>query len=107
MSEELLEGEFYTLTDDDGNENQFELIASCELDGNVYLALVPVAEDGTPIDEEEYVILKRETDDEGEEILVTIDDDDEFERIADIFSDEFADIDYDAGVEDDEEEAAD
>lgn len=95
--DELLEGEFYTLTDDEGNESQFELIASCELDGNVYLALVPVAtEENEP---EEYVILKREFDEDGEEILVTIDDDEEFDRVADLFDDEFADIDYDADVE--------
>ena len=104
MSEELLEGEFYTLTDDDGNENQFELIASCELDGNTYLALIPVGEDGTSAEDEEYVILKRETDEAGEEILVTIDDDEEFDKIADIFDDEFADIDYDEGDDEEEED---
>lgn len=90
MADEIYEGEFYTLTDEDGNESQFELIGSCELDGNTYMALVPVGED------EEYVILKREVGDDGEETLVTIDDDDEFDRVADIFDDElFAEIDYD------------
>mgnify|MGYP001165598740 CR=1 FL=1 len=90
MADELFEGECYTLTDEDGNESQFELIGSCELDGNTYMALIPV-EDG-----EEYVILKKETDENGEDILVTIDDDEEFDKVADIFEDElFSEIDYD------------
>ena len=55
------------------------------------MALVPVGED------EEYVILRSEIDENGEESLVTIDDDDEFDRVADIFDDElFSEVDYDA-----------
>lgn len=101
MADELFEGEFYTLTDDEGNETQFELIGKCELDGVVYLALVP--EEDSDSDEYEYVILKVETDENGEEILVTIEDDDEFDRVADIFDDEFSDIYYDEeGAEDGE-----
>ena len=90
MAEELFDGELYTLTDDEGNENDFELIGKCVIDGVTYLALVPDEED------EEYVILKCETDEEGADVLVTIDDDDEFERVASVFDDEiFSDIDYD------------
>lgn len=76
----------FTLTDEEGNENEFELIGTLELDDEEYLALVPL--DG---DEDEYVILKVTTDDDGEELLVTIDDDDEFERVADAFEDQFMD----------------
>lgn len=98
MADELYDDEIYTLTDEDGNESQFELIGSREVDGQTYLALVPVDEN----DEDEYVILKVEIDENGEETLVTINDDDEFDRIADIFDDElFGSVDYD---EEDEEE---
>ena len=85
MAEELFEPELITLTDEDGNETQFEIIASYEMDGVTYLALVPTENN----DEGEYVILRLEADpeNEGEEILVTIDDDDEFDKIADIFDD--------------------
>ena len=41
------------------------------------------------------MILKCTVDENGEDMLETIEDDDEFERIADIFDDEFADIFYD------------
>ena len=93
MAEELFdEAEIFTLTDEEGNENQFELIGSHEMDGITYLALIPIDNN----DDEEYVILKVEQDEDGEDMLVTIDDDDEFDRIADIFDDElFNEIDYD------------
>ena len=93
MADELFNEEIFTLTDEDGNEKQFELLGSQEIDGNTYLALVPVEDN----DNDEYVILKVEDDAEtGEEILVTIDDDDEFDRVADFFNDElFGEVDYD------------
>ncbi len=97
MAEEVFESEYYTLTDEEGNELKFELIGSCELDGNEYFALVP--EDGKADSDGvvEYVILKKEKDDNGEDILVTIDDDDEFDKIADIFEDElFDEVDLDS-----------
>ena len=91
MSEEFYGDEIFTLTDEDGNENEFELLGSTEIDGCTYLALEPVAENP----EGEYVILKMEKDGE-EDILDTIDDDDEFDRVADYFEDElFSEISYD------------
>ncbi len=86
--------EIYTLTDEDGNELHFALLGSLEHEGNEYKALIPVNEDGEE-ESNEYVILKCSVDENGEDIFETIDDDDEFDRIADIFDDEFADIFYD------------
>ena len=93
MADELFNEEVFTLTDEDGNEKQFELLGSQEIDGETYLALVPIEDN----ENEEDVILKVALDEEsGEEILVTIDDDDEFDRVADFFNDElFGEIDYD------------
>ena len=92
MAEEIMEGEFYTLTDEDGNETKFELIGSVEMNDNVYYALIPEE------DSEEYVILKLAQDEDGEDILITIKDDDEFDTVADYFEDElFDEVDYDAG----------
>ena len=96
MAEEIFEfeQEVFTLTDEEGNESDFEFIGRIELDNNTYVALIPV--EGT---EEEYVILKVETDENGEETLITIEDDDEFDKVADAFEDEFmSEIDYDAGA---------
>lgn len=88
------EMEIYTLTDEDGNELNFGLLGTLEHEDATYKALIPVDDEGKE-ESDEYVILKCAIDDDGEEILVTIDDDDEFERIADIFEDEFSDIFYD------------
>ena len=92
------EEEVFTLTDEEGNESDCEFIGKIELGDNTYVALVPV--DG---DEEEYVILKVDTDENGEEYLSTIDDDEEFYKAADAFEDEFmSEIDYDAEADETE-----
>ena len=99
MEEKNMEFDCYTLTDENGKESQYELLATCEMNGNTYYALIPV--DASEEDDVlEYVILKLEKEVDGEEFLVSIDDDDEFDRIADIFEDElFSEIDHDAGEE--------
>lgn len=92
MSEETFEFEVFTLTDEEGNESDFELIGNMEIDGEKYVALYPVDSD-----EDEYVILKVALDEDGEETLLTIEDDDEFDKVADAFEDEFmSEIDHDA-----------
>lgn len=104
MADELFDGDILTLTDDEGNENQFEVIGTHELDGVTYMALVPFDDKAEDREEAEYVILKVELDEDGEEVLVTIDDDDEFDRIADIFDEKlFDEIDYDDDADIDED----
>ena len=94
MDEKEFQSEYYTLTDEDDNELHFALLGTLEHEGNVYKALVPVNEDGEE-QSEEYVILKCAVDENGEDVLETIEDDEEFDKIADIFDDEFSDIFYD------------
>ena len=100
MEENIFENDYFTLTDEDGNEIEFELIGQCEKDGNQYFAMIPVEHDAnTPEDVCEYVILKLATED-GEEVLVTVDDDEELDNIADYFDDLFTqELDYDADDE--------
>ena len=102
-NDDIFENELFTLTDEEGNESQFEMLGSLELDGKNYVALVP-----TEGDQDEYVILKLESDDNDGEVLVTIDDDDEFDRVADEFEDAFmGEFDCDENgfsVEDDNED---
>ena len=102
MDEKEYEGEYYTLTDEDGNELQFEVIGSAELGGTMYYAMIPVQDQPENADYCEYVILKAETDESGEEVLVTIDDDDEFDDVADYFDDMLSDeADYDLNLSED------
>ena len=97
MAEELMGDEIFTLTDENGVETDFELIASQEIDGTTYVALIPYAPEKEESVEEEYVVLKLVADENGEDLLITIDDDDEFEKVAEIFEDMlFEEIDYDA-----------
>ena len=91
---EIYDPEIYTLTDEEGNELNFALLASLEHEGTEYKALIPVDENGEETSDE-YVILKVGVDEDGEDVLETIEDDEEFDRIADIFDDEFADVFYD------------
>lgn len=92
-----LDGEFYTLTDEEGNEIEFEVIASAVLNDQTYFAMVPTEDQPEEEDVCEYVILRAEKDETtGEDILVTVDDDEEFDRVADYFDDMLSDeADYD------------
>lgn len=96
MDENMMENEYFTLTDEDGNELQFEVIGQCEKNGEQYFAMIPVEEETAQNDDVcEYVILKL-TKEGDEEFLVTVDDDDELDDIADYFDDIFSqEIDYD------------
>jgi uncharacterized protein YrzB (UPF0473 family) len=70
------------------------------MDGQSYVALAPVAEDGDSAGEEDdegsFIVLKVIEDEDGEESFETIEDDEEFDKIADIFEDLLmGDVDYD------------
>ncbi len=96
MDEKEFENEYYTLTDEEGNELRFDVIAQAEIEGTMYYAMIPVDDQPDEEDMYEYVILKADKDEDGEDILVTIDDDEEFDNIADYFDDMLADeADYD------------
>ncbi len=94
LDEEYFDTEIYTLTDEEGNEEEFELIGKYMENGVTYNALIPADEKKQ---NGEYIILRREEDEEGNVFLATIEDDEEFDRIADIFDDSFNDVDYDEG----------
>ncbi|MGI6166667.1 MAG: DUF1292 domain-containing protein [Eubacteriales bacterium] len=88
--------EYYTLTDEEGNEYNFELIGRCELDGNVYYALIPIDDVKGNDEYAEYTILKEIIGEDGEPEWVTIEDNDEFDDVADYFDDLFSrEMDFD------------
>ncbi|MBO5512041.1 MAG: DUF1292 domain-containing protein [Clostridia bacterium] len=102
MDEKDFQSEYYTLTDEEGNELQFEVIGAAELKGVKYYAMIPVDDQPDEEDVYEYVILKEEKDENGEDMLVTIDDDDEFDDVADYFDDMLSDeADYDLNNDED------
>ena len=81
------------LTDDEGNEYNFEVLDAIESDDGRYLALLPVHETAEELleDSGELVIVKVGEED-GEEYLYPIEDDDEYETIADAFVDRLEDF---------------
>ena len=97
--------ELYTLEDEDGNEQEFELLDVMEYEGDVYYALTPFYGDQKEDmlqDDGEVVILKEENVD-GESMLVSIDEDDEYEKIGGLFLERLNEI-YDDEDEEDEED---
>lgn len=95
--------DIYTLEDEEGNEQAFELLDVMEYEGEKYFALTPYAESPEELLEAsgEVVILKSEFIDD-EEMMVSIDDDDEYERIGKVFIERLEEM-YDFEDEGDEE----
>ncbi len=90
-----------TVIDDDGNEQQFEVLDRIETDdNNRYVAIVPYYEDAAQMlqDDGELIIL-RVVEGEDENILEPIEDDDEFEEIASVFEERLSEF-YDFEEED-------
>lgn len=108
MSEERNEftPDLFTLEDEDGNEQVFELLDVLEYEDNTYYALVPYYgedEDALAQDDGEFVILKTEEVD-GEEMLVSIEEDAEYETIGNKFLERLNEIYGDDEEEDDDED---
>ncbi len=95
MEQHEFEFETVTLTDEEGVERDFDILAVMEFEGGEYYALVP-----TDSDEDEYIILKSEFSEGDEQVLITIDDDAEFDRVAEAFDNELMmDYEEDEGKE--------
>ncbi len=90
--------DFLTVTDEEGNEFELELVDTLEHSGTTYHAFFPaVAEDGetgeprdVDADDEEYgLIIMKAVEENGEELLSTLDTDEELEEIYQLFMDRF------------------
>ena len=89
-NEELLNEEevsILELTDEDGNEVEFELVDSVDYEGEEYLILLPMDEE-----DPEVVILKVVTDGKGNESYVTVDTEETLMAVFEIFKERFKDI---------------
>ena len=68
------------LVDEDGNEVDFEHLMTLEHNGKAYICLVPV-EPMEDVGEDELVIMRIETDEEGNDFYTTIEDDAELDEV--------------------------
>jgi len=77
-------GDFVSITDEEGNEFELELLDILVVDDICYHAFVPAEEAESDEEEVEIIILKA-VEQNGEEILSTLDSEEELNRIYDLF----------------------
>lgn len=92
MAEQEYGPDLITLLDDEGQEHEFEIVDTLELDGEHYIALVASYDDPEEMlqDDGELVILKSVMDND-EEFLEAIEEEEEFDRVAALFMDRLKD----------------
>ncbi|MCI8657164.1 MAG: DUF1292 domain-containing protein [Oscillospiraceae bacterium] len=86
MSEEF-GPDFITVTDEDGNDIELELLDVLEHKGQTYMAFFPaVPEDETDEDSEDYgMVILKSIHENGEELLSTLDSEEELTEVYDLF----------------------
>jgi len=97
MSEEY-GSDYITITDDEGNEFELELLDTIEYNDEIYMSFLPA-----DLDEEEEnpeMIILKVVEEDGEEILSTLDSDEELQTVYEKFMEQlFADSSEDENFE--------
>ena len=90
--------DFITVTDEDGNDFELELVDTLEHQGVTYYAMFPAVEadddTGEPkdvdADDEEYgLVIMKTIVENGEELLSTLDSDEELDTVYELFMERF------------------
>jgi len=96
--EENFGPDFITVTDEDGNDFELELVDTLEHQGVTYYAMFPAVEEdeetGEPkdvdADDEEYgLVIMKAIQEDGEELLSTLDSDEELDAVYELFMERF------------------
>lgn len=77
--------DFLTITDDDGQEYELEVLSTLEYSGNTYLAVIPAAGSQDALQLEVSILKSLEED--GEPLLCVIDDEQELQAVYDLLMD--------------------
>ena len=94
--------DFISVTEENGNEFELELVDSLEHNGVTYYAMFPAVaeneETGEPVDvdadDEEYgLVIMKVIEENGEELLSTPDSDEELDTVYNLFMERFFDED--------------
>ena len=89
MSEEY-GPDFITVTDEEGNDIELELVDALEHEGNTYMAFFPAVLEEDAEDSDEYgMVILKSIEENGEELLSTLDTDEELEKIYALFMERF------------------
>lgn len=84
---ELINENIITLLDDNDNPIDFEIIEMLEIASKRYAFLLPLNDEEDVTEEDEAVIFRIDTGDDGEEIFAYIEDDEEWEMVVDTYND--------------------
>lgn len=81
-----------SLNDENGNEVKFEFLDLVEYEGEQYVVLLPVLEEGEEDDGEVVILRVEDSDDESEEeAYVSVDDEETLMKVFNIFKEKFKD----------------
>lgn len=86
-----------TLIDEEGNEQQFEILHTLEYEGEEYYALLPYEEPTLPLEvtqkidpNEIFVVMRLQILEDGTEAMASVDDDALYDLVGGMFLEEFA-----------------
>lgn len=75
--------DLYTLVDEEGKEQTFEVLADTEYEGETYYALTPYYENPEDeLDDDGLLVILKSAEQDGEEFLSSVDDDAVFDAVA-------------------------
>ena len=78
--------DFITITDEEGNDIELEMVDALEHKGQTYMAFFPVlSEDDDEDNEDNGLIILKTIVEDGEELLSTLDSDEELDEVYDLF----------------------
>lgn len=84
MNEEF--ADIITVTDEEGNEFELELLDDIEFEGKDYSVLVPSNIEEMDVNDPDYgLIILRRIEEDGEEVYVSVDDEEELDRVYDYY----------------------
>ena len=75
-------GLYLTISDEEGNEYELEILDDIEFDGQSYTVFVPANIDEMDVNDPDYgLIILKKREENGEEVFDSVDDDDELDRV--------------------------
>ena len=77
--------DFITVTDEDGNDIELELVDALEHNGQLYQAFFPAETEGEEDDPDAGLVILKVLHEDGEDVLSTLDSDEELEAVYERF----------------------
>lgn len=77
--------DFLSITDEDGQEYELEVLSTLEYNGNTYLAVIPVEESQQELQLE--VSILKSVEEDGEPLLCAVEEEEELQAVYDLLMD--------------------